>query len=254
MEIKLFSLVVPAYKAEKYIVKNIKLIQDVLENGGFKYEVIVVSDGSLDKTYREAKKIKDIRVRIFDYEKNQGKGFAVKYGMAKAKGDVVGFMDSGMDLDPTGILIAMDYMRLHDADIVVGSKLHPDSVIKYPLFRKLISFFTRWWTQFLFGFSVIDTQVGLKVFKGRVARDVFPRLLVKQFAFDIEILALASVLGYKNIIESPVKLKYRAGSISNKKLASVILLCFWDTLAIFYRIRILKYYRKSNKKNWLITE
>ena len=142
-------------------------------------------------------------------------------------------------------------MKLHDADIVVGSKTHPDSEVNYPLYRKIISFGGRFITQFLFGFSVLDTQVGLKIFKRGVAKDVFPRLLVKKFAFDIEMLAVAKVLGYSKIYEAPVKLSFEAGSISYKKLFSILLRTLWDTFAIFYRIKFLKYYRRSNKENWI---
>ena len=156
-----------------------------------------------------------------------------------------------MDLDPSGIAILLDFMKLHDADIVVGSKTHPDSVVNYPLYRKLITLCTRIVTQTLFGFKVLDTQVGLKLFKRKVAMDVFPRLLVKKFAFDIEMLAVANTLGYTKIYEAPVKLNFEAGSISYSGLIAILLKSFWDTLGIFYRIRILKYYRISNKKNWL---
>lgn len=246
-----FSLVIPAYKAEKYIVENIKSIQEVLDKSNIDYEIIVVSDGALDKTFQKAKSVKDKRVKALKYNKNQGKGFAVRYGVLHGKGDVIGFIDSGMDLDPSGIIIALDFMKLHNADIVVGSKVHPDSEVRYPIHRKILTFCARFVTQFLFGFSILDTQVGLKIFTRKVADDVFPRLLVKKFAFDIEILALASVLGYDKIYEAPVKLNFKPGSISYQKLLAIVLKTFWDTLAIFYRIKILRYYRRRNKENWL---
>ena len=123
--------------------------------------------------------------------------------------------------------------------------------MEYPLYRRIISFGGRLITKVLFGFSVQDTQVGLKIFKRRVAKDVFPRLLVKKFAFDIEMLAVANVLGYTKIYEAPVKLSFEAGSISVGKLSLILLKTLWDTLAIFYRIKILKYYKKSNRQNWI---
>ena len=70
-------------------------------------------------------------------KKNWGKGYAVKYGMLKAKGDIVGFIDAGMDITLSSISILIDFMKLHQADIVVGSKLHPDSIVKYPIRRKI---------------------------------------------------------------------------------------------------------------------
>lgn len=253
MQISFFSLVIPAYKQEKTIERNIYEVEEVLKKIPYEYEIIVVVDGLVDKTAQIVKRLKKTNKKIKLYENiiNYGKGYAVKLGMSKVDGDVVGFIDAGFDLDPSGISIMLDFMKLHDADIVVGSKLHPDSVVNYPLYRRMLSFFTRSWTQFLFGFSVVDTQVGLKIFKRKVAKDVFPRLLIKKFAFDIEMLAVANVLGYTKIYEAPIKLNFEAGSITKKKLFKTILYCFWDTLAIFYRLKILQYYRKSNKKNWL---
>src|SRR3990167_129250 len=253
MDPRLFSLIIPAYRQEKTIERNISEVEKALEKLPLDYEIIVVVDGRVDKTAEIVRriKIKNKKIRLYENEKNFGKGYSVKYGVSKAKGGVIGFIDAGFDLDPEGIAILMDFMRLHDADIVVGSKTHPDSVVSYPLYRKLITLCTRIVTQTLFGFKVLDTQVGLKLFKRKVAMDVFPRLLVKKFAFDIEMLAVANTLGYTKIYEAPVKLNFEAGSISYSGLIAILLKSFWDTLGIFYRIRILKYYRISNKKNWL---
>lgn len=253
MEPRLLSIIIPSFRQEKTIEKNILEVEKVLKKLPFDYEIIIVVDGRVDKTAEIVRKIKkkNNKIRLYENETNSGKGYSVKHGVSKAKGDIIGFIDAGFDLDPEGIAILLDYMKLHGADIVVGSKLHPDSIVNYPLYRRILSFFTRWWTQFLFGFTVVDTQVGLKIFRKKVARDVFPRLLVKKFAFDIEMLAVANVLGYTKIFEAPVRLNFEVGSISKRRLIAIILYCFWDTLAIFYRIRILQYYRKSNKKNWL---
>ncbi|KKP99297.1 MAG: Glycosyl transferase, family 2 [Candidatus Levybacteria bacterium GW2011_GWB1_36_18] len=247
----MLSLVIPAYKREQTVVKNLKAVEKALKEYPHKYEIILVVDGMTDRTFEKAKTVKSKNIRVFGYKKNQGKGHAVKLGMSKARGDIIGFMDAGLDIDPSGILILLNFMKLHEADIVVGSKTHPDSEVKYPLYRRLISLGGRFVTQFLFGFSVLDTQVGLKFFKRKVAKDVFPRLLVKKFAFDIEMLAVANVLGYKKIYEAPVRLNFEFGNITYSSLIVVLLRTLWDTLAVFYRIRILKYYRKSNRRNWL---
>src|SRR3990167_1990861 len=253
MDARLFSLVIPCFKQEKTIEKNIQQVEKVLKGLPLDYEIIAVVDGHLDKTAEILKKIKKTnkKLKLYENEINYGKGYSVKYGIQKSRGDIVGFIDSGLDIDPEGIAILLDYMKLHDADIVVGSKTHPDSEVNYPLYRKIISFGGRFITQFLFGFSVLDTQVGLKIFKRKVAKDVFPRLLVKKFAFDIEMLAVANVLGYKKIYEAPVRLNFEFGNITYSSLIVVLLRTLWDTLAVFYRIRILKYYRKSNRRNWL---
>jgi len=244
--IKKISIVVPAYKQEKTILKNIKRLLLVCDSLPFDFEIILVVDGFVDKTYKKAKQIKDKRVRVFGYKKNMGKGHAVRFGMKRARGDVVGFMDAGLDIDPTGISMLLNHMIWYDADIIVGSKLHPVSQVEYPLLRKILSWGYRTLTHTLFGFRVRDTQVGIKFFRRKVARDVFPRLVVKQFAFDVEILAVAYSLGYRRIYEAPIKLSFKPGTITSRTLWRTIFLMLWDTAAVFYRLKVLKYYNKSN--------
>ncbi|MDP2649253.1 MAG: glycosyltransferase [bacterium] len=166
-EIRLFSLIIPAFKQEKTIVKDIKKIQKVLSAFTFKNEIILVIDGLIDKTYEKAISVfssKDSNVRIYSYKKNKGKGYAVRYGVLKAKGDVVGFIDAGMDIEASCIPILIDYMQLSNADIVIGSKLHQDSKIQYPILRRMLSWGYRTTTHLMFGFDIKDTQVGLKIF------------------------------------------------------------------------------------------
>ena len=165
MNIKTLSLVVPAYKQEKTIVLNIESLAETLSKLDCKYEIIVVVDGFLDKTYEKAKKVKNNNVRVLGYKVNLGKGNAVRLGMLEAKGDVIGFMDAGMDIESSSISILLDFIKLHDADIIIGSKLHPDSIVSYPIQRKILSWGYRTFTHLLFGFDVRDTQVGLKFFK-----------------------------------------------------------------------------------------
>ncbi len=243
MKIDLISLVVPAFKQEKTIVLNIESLAETLSKLDCKYEIIVVVDGFLDKTYEKAKKVKNNNVKVLGYKVNLGKGNAVRLGMLEAKGDVIGFMDAGMDIESSSISILLDFIKLHDADIIIGSKLHPDSIVNYPIQRKILSWGYRTFTHLLFGFDVRDTQVGLKFFKRRVVRDVFPRLLVKQFAFDVETLAVAYARGYERIYEAPIKINFRdTSSITSKSFWRIIFYMLWDTAAVFYRLKILKYY------------
>jgi hypothetical protein len=95
----------------------------------------------------------------------------------------------------------------------------------------------------LFSLDVRDTQVGLKVFRREVAEEVLPLLLVKQFAFDLEFLAVARALGYRRIREQPITLRYRFTGSGVRSPA--VLLALVDTAAIFYRLRILRYYQRK---------
>lgn len=249
--LKLLSLIVPAYKQEKTIKNDIEKIVQVMNQLRYDYEIIVVVDGLIDNTFKNAKKIRSPKVIVTGYKHNHGKGYAVRFGMARAKGSIVGFIDAGMDINPTGLLFLLKRFESYDADIVVGSKRHPESKVRYPLERRLISFFSQAFIRILFGLNVGDTQVGIKFFKREVIENVLPRLLVKKFAFDIEILVVAYYLGYQKIFEAPIELNFKFGrSIVSQSLLDALIKTFWDSLAIFYRLKILRYYDNANKRKW----
>jgi len=249
-EINLLSVIVPAYKQEKTIVKDIKNIESMLDALVFNYEIIVVFDGMEEKTFKKVAILKSSKVKVIGYKKNHGKGNAIRYGMLHANGDIIGFIDAGMDINPAGMNMLLNHMIWYNADIIVGSKLHPVSKVDYPFFRTILSWGYRLLTRILFGFKVRDTQVGLKFFKRKVVLDVLPRLLVKRYAFDIEVLALAYALGYRRIYEAPVEINFKQNVIDPGSLIKIVSLMIWDTLAVFYRLRIIKYYTKKRiKKN-----
>lgn len=247
-KIRFLSLIIPAYRQEKTIIENLRSLDKALSALPYRYEIIAVVDGFLDRTFEKAKSIKNKKIRVLGYEKNHGKGYAIKLGMLSAKGDVIGFIDAGMDIDSSAISLLLDLMSFHDADIVVGSKLHPESKVNYPLVRKVLSWGYRTLTHFLFGLNIKDTQVGLKFFRKKVVKDIFPRLLVKKFAFDIEVLAVSNSRGFTRIAEGPIKLDFTGvSSITSTSFWKIILHMLWDTFAVFYRLKILHYYDKSLK-------
>ena len=100
---KKFSLIIPAYKQEKTIKKDIQNILAVLSQTGMDFEIIPVIDGFVDSSLKEASMINDKRVRPVGYKTNHGKGYAVRFGFAQAKGDVIGFMDAGGELSPRAL-------------------------------------------------------------------------------------------------------------------------------------------------------
>ena len=252
---KMVSVIIPAYKQEKTIARDIKNIDDVMSETRFDYEIIVVVDGYfLDKTFDNASKVRRKTVKVIGYKNNRGKGYAVKYGMARSRGDYIAFIDSGMDIDPNGISLILEHLEWYDADIMVGSKRHPASKTNYPTIRKLYSNVYYLFVKILLGVRVKDTQAGLKVFKREVLEVVLPRLLVKAFAFDIEILAVSRSLGFKKIYESPIYLNwddvntnFSPFMVFDKNIRQMI----WDTLAVFYRLRILNYYSDGKKRKWI---
>lgn len=249
---KLLSVIVPTFKQEKTIVRDIKNIVQALDKTSVRYEIIIVVDGiNHDKTFEKVKALKSQIIKVVSYEHNHGKGYAVRFGMAKAKGDLIAFIDAGGDLNPSGISLMLDTMEWNDADVVVGSKLHKDSKINYPTSRRILSFFSRIWIWLLFGLDIRDTQTGMKLFKREVLEKVLPRLLIKQFAFDVEILAVAKHLGFDKKYESPVELNYNfQSSIMTKSFLYILFRTFMDTLAIYYRLNILRYYDDKNHRKW----
>src|SRR3990167_8274454 len=254
MSRQLISLIIPAYKQQKTIVKDLRRIYRVLQKIRHRFEIICVVDGMIDKTYEKSYLFsKNYRnIKVVGYETNHGKGYAVRYGMARARGDIVAFIDSGMDLNPNGLSMLLEHFEWYNADIIVGSKRHPVSKVVYPFDRKILSFLSQLYIRFLFGLNIRDTKVGMKFFRREVIKDVLPRLLVKKFAFDIEILVIAYYLGYKKIFEAPIEVRHKfEGSIVSQNLLPIILNTFIDTLGIFYRLKILHYYDDISKRKWV---
>lgn len=254
-EINLISVIVPVYKKEKTIVEDLRRIYEVLQRLRHPTELICVADGKIDRSFDKALKFakKYPNVKVIGYETNKGKGFAVRYGMGQSRGDIVGFIDSGMDLNPNGLSMLLEHFEWYEADIIVGSKRHPVSKVEYAWQRKILSFGYQVLVLLMFGFKVKDTQVGMKFFRRKVLEKVLPRLLVKKFAFDVEILAVSNYLGFKRIFEAPIDISLKLGgmsSITNKSFIKVAVAMMLDTLAIFYRLKILNYYSDGNKRKW----
>jgi hypothetical protein len=130
-------------------------------------------------------------------------------------------------------------MKKYNADVITGSKRHPLSRVDYPLHRRILSQAYQLITKVLFNLNLKDTQAGLKLFKYKVLKEIFPRVLCKKYAFDLELLVNASHRGFK-IVEAPVELNWQriASRMGLKDIWSI----FSDTIAIFYRLKILKYY------------
>jgi glycosyltransferase involved in cell wall biosynthesis len=235
------SVLMPAFNEGRAIRSNLLAVDRMLKTFKVPYEIIVIDDGSGDWTYEEAKKgAKGIRhIAVKRNEVNQGKGWALKEGFRIAKGAWIVFLDSDLDLDPAQLRLFFEIQKREKTDIVIGSKRHPGSKLKYPLKRRIISagyfFLIKW----LFNLPIRDTQTGLKLFKREVLRTVFPKVLVKRYAFDLELLVLANHSGF-TISEAPVIVNYR-GKFGHIKFSTVFNI-FWDTMAVFYRLRIKKYY------------
>jgi len=234
--------VMPAFNEGSRIAHSITETAKTFNDFGCSWELIVIDDGSTDDTFQKTAQLVEQYPGQLIVKKNPfnlGKGRAIKKALHYVTGDYVVFLDADMDLHPNQVQTLFDIMRLDNADIVIGSKLHPNSVVDYPLQRRIFSFGYYLLVKLLFNLPCHDTQTGLKLFKVEVLRKVFPRILVKKYAFDLEVLVNAHHLGYC-IIEAPIVLNFQRkytrvgfGAIFDTTI---------DTLAIFYRMHILKYY------------
>lgn len=246
------SVIIPIYKQDKTIRQDIYTIHDTLERIRYEYEIIAVVDGlDIDDSFNEIKKLKLKNLELYGYEHNRGKGYAVRYAMARAKGDYIAFIDAGMEIDPNGLSLIIEQLEWYQADIIVGSKRHPASLVNYPFERKIISFGAQIISKLLLNINVRDTQAGLKIFKRDVLEIVLPRLLLKNYAFDLELLSVANRLGFNRIYEAPIKLSYDFKSLTHATGLKIIFNCLWDAMAVFYRLRLKKYYDNKNKRKWI---
>lgn len=246
------SVIIPSYKQARTIRQDIYSIYDTLEQIRYPFELILVVDGTeIDSTLIEAKKCHLKNLKVIGYAHNHGKGYALRFGMARSIGDYVAFIDSGMEIDPNGLSMVLEHMEWYQADVIVGSKRHPASQVNYPFDRKIISFGAHLISRFLLGINVRDTQAGLKIFRRTVLEKVLPRLLVKSYAIDLEILSVANHLGFKKIYEAPIKLNYVIKSFTHATGYKIIINSLRDALAVFYRLKILHYYDDKNQRRWV---
>jgi glycosyltransferase involved in cell wall biosynthesis len=231
------SFVIPAYNEEDSIATALGMLDGVVKDKRLPYEIVVVDDGSQDKTLSRAIKYasRNGHVKVISYTQNEGKGYAVRTGFMQTKGDIVVFADSDMDIDLGTVSKYVD--ALEHGDIVVATKWHPDSVVNMPLSRKILSHGFNVLVRVLTGAKLKDTQVGLKVMKRNSFANIFPRLCVKRYAFDVELLAVAHLYGLK-VVEMPVKIKMDAFF----RLSDVWKM-FVDLLGIAYRLRVIHWYQ-----------
>ncbi len=239
----MLSIVVPAYNEGEHIYDNLMTIDKALSAFASDYEIIAVNDGSRDNTGAEVKRAAadNPNIKDFGYNKNRGKGGAVSWGAINSQGDIVGFIDADLDLSPNLISGYYKEMIATGSDVVIGSKMHKDSKLEYPPARKLFSFCYFVMLKVLFGLKCHDTQTGLKLYKGSLIREIAPLRRIDGYAFDIELLALASRKKAK-LTEMPVELNYtRNQSFGRIKFRDVWKM-FTDTWKIWWNLRVRKNY------------
>ena len=238
----MLSVVLPAYNLGGVIRANLRCCTDYLQ-GNLPFELVPVDDGSGDDTAAELRRAAAELpcVRPVFLARNEGKGAALRAGADAARGSHILLLDADLDLSPALLPRFFATMRQTGADIVIGSKMHPESEIDYPLRRRIASRVYYGLVKLLVGLPVRDTQTGMKLFRAEALRLAFDRMLAKRFAFDLEVLAIARGAGYR-IAEAPVSMHFgdKMGSLTARNVRETLN----DTLAVFYRLRILRYYAR----------
>jgi len=258
------SVVMPAYNEAGHILDNLRETIKALIALDTRFEIILVDDGSQDATWAEVAggSLIEVRrndegrhnealyaptidsqptIRILQYHNRRGKGHALGCGSLAARGDYIVFLDADCELHPYQLSNFFRILDEKNADVVIGSKLHPESEVNYPWQRRVMSYCYYLLVRTLFGLPVRDTQTGLKVFRAEVLRAVVPRVSAAGFAFDVAVLTVAHLLGFK-ISEAPIKLDFRRRY--NRINIATIAMVAKETLAIFYEQRILRLYAR----------
>lgn len=199
------SVVIPAYNEEARLGPTVIRVRDYLLARGGEFEVIVVDDGSRDRTIAVAEEAAagDPRIHVLAQPGNRGKGAAVRAGMLAATGERVLFSDADL-ATPIEELAKLEARMDAGADVVIASRALPDSDIRtrqHPAREMMGRTFNVVVRTLLLG-GIKDTQCGFKLFRREAARDLFDRATVDGFAFDVEILWLAR--GTWSIEEVPV--------------------------------------------------
>ena len=171
------------------------------------YEIIFSNDGSRDGCDKAVEELALPCVRVIGYEKNMGKGYAVRQAMLAAEGDIVMFTDADLAYGTDVIKRVADTFTANpDASVVIGSRnLEGDGYEGYTFIRKVVSKAYIKVLSVIGGFKLSDSQCGCKAFTGDAAKKIFPRCEVDRFAFDFECILWATKLGMK-IVEMPVKI------------------------------------------------
>jgi dolichyl-phosphate beta-glucosyltransferase len=220
------SIVIPAFNEEARLGPTLRDYVGYCRRTGRRVELIVVDDGSLDRTSALVNTLETEfpEVRLIRLAENHGKGHAVRSGVVNAQGKLVLFADAD-GATPLGEVERLEEAISAGADIAIGSRALHDGRVKVNarLYRRVIGRVFHGLVEALTVPGVKDTQCGFKLFRGPVAHDLFSRMRIRGFSFDVEVLMMAQRRGYR-IAEIPVNWTHQPGSKVNLVTDSVRML------------------------------
>ncbi len=235
------SVVIPAYNEEKRIENTLISLKEYFKDKIYIYEVLLVNDGSKDATKNKVLKYQKeiLNLKIIDIKKNSGKGYAVKKGMMRARGEFKLFMDADNSVKIDNLDTFLSYGK-KGYDIMIASIKMKDSEIKEEniWYRKVLGDISKYIVRFIAVSGVYDTQRGFKLFSKKAADLIFPKQTIKRWGFDIELIVIARLFNFK-IKELPVRWDNPKGS----KVGFLSYInTFWDLLKIKKNILFKKYF------------
>lgn len=198
------TLILPAYNESKTIRRVLERVRHVLPAT----RIIVVDDGSSDSTSQEVIEFEDANVSIVRLDTNTGKGAAMKAGATLVESEFFGYLDADLDIHPNGVVRALGGLQ-NDPGLMgmLGSKMHRESLVSYPWWRRLWSGAFRRLIRLVFNVSISDTQTGLKVFRTSAVLPLVPQIRATGWLFDLELVLRIKDLGGK-VSEVPVELDF----------------------------------------------
>jgi dolichyl-phosphate beta-glucosyltransferase len=238
------SVVIPAYNEEHRLPATLESVHDFLRESGKSFELIVVDDGSLDATAQVVETFAETHnsVRLLSYQPNRGKGHAVRIGMLAAQGDLL-LMNDADGSSPIAEIQRLIAGITGGADLAIGSRAKPDDTreVKALLHRKFIGNTFNAIVKTLLLPGIYDTQCGFKLFRREAARDVFSVQRTNGYGFDVEILYVAKLHGYR-LVEIPINWANVEGSKVNvlldspKMFVEVVRICVSGWLGHYKRL------------------
>ncbi len=209
------SVVIPAYNEENRLGASLERMLAFFNAQPYSFEMLVVDDGSTDGT---AKIVTDLaasntQLKLLRYQANRGKGYAVRYGMLSAVGDLVLYCDADL-ATPIEEIEKLITAIENGADVAIGSRDVPGSQLikRQSAIRELGGRAINKWVQLFAVPGIHDTQCGFKLFTRAAAQSIFRRCKLDNFAFDVEVLYIAMKMFSLKVAEVPIRWAHQEGS------------------------------------------
>jgi dolichyl-phosphate beta-glucosyltransferase len=236
------SVIIPAYNEEALIASTLDCLQNYLLRRPESFEIIVVDDGSQDKTVERVQHLQknSAHLRLLVNPQNMGKGFSIQRGVLESRGQIIIFTDADLPYELDAIDGFLKALRNH-CDLAVGSRVLPGSEVRgVPMLRYVAGQIFSWMVQVVLFQGLPDTQCGFKGFRADAAKEIFRRLTIGGFGFDVEMLFIARKRKYAiqpvpvHMIEHRQRSRVRLVTDSLKMFANLFMVR-WNDLQGKYK-------------------